>query len=50
MWVRFRCTAQRVMISQLIDQKEAGSLDLFETYFSEFLEEEQLNHLKKEYQ
>lgn len=49
MWVRFRCQAQRLMISQLIDQKEAGSLDQFETYFSDFLDEEQLNLLKMEY-
>ena len=50
MWVRFRCQAQRLMISQLIDQKEAGSLDQFETYFSDFLEAEQLTQLKNEYQ
>jgi hypothetical protein len=50
MWVRFRCQAQRLMISQLIDQKEAGSLDQFETYFSDFLEEDQLTQLKNEYQ
>jgi hypothetical protein len=50
MWVRFRCQAQRLMISKLIDQKEAGSLDQFETYFSDFLEAEQLTQLKNEYQ
>ena len=49
LWLRFRNQAQRILISELLNQKEKGSLDQFETYFTDFIEEEQLYQLKQEY-
>jgi len=39
MWIHFRSCAQRILINLALRGKENGSLDSFETFYTDFIEE-----------
>lgn len=43
MWVHFRSCAQRILINLALKAKEDGSLDSFETFYSDFIDQSQLD-------
>lgn len=46
MWVNFRSCAQRILVNLALKAKEDGSLDSFETFYSDFIDQSQLDQLK----
>jgi hypothetical protein len=46
LWARFRSLSQRILISQAIKAKLDGSQDSFETFYSDFVDEEDLEKLR----
>ena len=46
MWVHFRSSAQRILINLAIKAKESGSLDSFDTFYSDFIDQQSLDKLK----
>ena len=50
LWIRFRTTAQRILINEALKSKAEGEFVDFDTYYSDFIDEAQLDMLQKIYQ
>jgi hypothetical protein len=49
LWVLFRCTAQRVLINQVLQARDRGELDYYESYYSDMIGEDQEIRLSQLY-
>lgn len=49
LWARFRASSQRIFIHEALKTRSQGDLDDFDTYYSDFLDEESIKQLESLY-